>query len=663
MRLPKLGETFEGKYELLQILGKGGFAAVYHARDLEIGREVAIKVLTPDTDRAYSERVAGRFMSEARIIASLQDQHTIRLFEFGQADNGNLYMVFQYVAGEDLAHVLARRGALEPLVAMHVLKQVLSALAEAHEHQILHRDLKPANVLVHEYMGDPFAVKLLDFGIAKTTRSDAPALTATGMMVGTPRYMAPEQLFGEELTTASDVYAIGLVALEMLTGSPAAGGTPEEAMKVQIDTTPFPIPEVVRGTAIAPVLQKMVAREPAARYPHAGDALVALQRALASMDDQEAVTAPVAAEARVRGPSRVPVAPPQKLPVVPVAVAAMFLGLLLAWFVKSVTQPVPGRTQRPAAKRAPSNMVKSTKQATPKKSADVGRPQESPTEQRRTVRPPADGCGRPAPEHRRLEMQTSTGWEISVAVPIDYDPSHRYPLLVGFTSQMRSAHQYRTHSGLEGMPDAAKGPVYVGLQPRDRTAPWIDGVPVEFVNEAISLTRERFCIDPERTYAAGHGSGARAAFELSCQRRLSGLILSGWLEPDRPVCNQVAPVPTITVHAKRDRRFPAPGGLGCAGEGVVSVTENQKRWRRRNGCKPSGNARSSPDQVACTTWQCDVPYTHCDVDGGHHMKAPDIWWMSMTCDNASMSVRVMDYAWSFALQDGVAHTDVSSDSQ
>ena len=277
MELPGQGESFQRKYKLHEVLGKGGFAAVYRATDVEIGRDVAIKVLAPSDD-GYSKGIESRFMREARVIAGLQDPHTITMFEFGRSDSGLLYMVFEYVRGIDLS-VLIRRSPLAEPAVVHIVHQVLQSLREAHVAGVLHRDLKPANILIYEYMDDPYRAKLLDFGIAKPVAGDGVDITSDGAMIGTPRYMAPEQIYAGELSPASDIYSLGLVAYEMLVGSPAISGrTTKEMMVQQLSDAPVQLPP---SLAVSPqlrnVVNRMTTRDPASRFPTADQAIQALE--------------------------------------------------------------------------------------------------------------------------------------------------------------------------------------------------------------------------------------------------------------------------------------------------------------------------------------------------------------------------------------------------
>lgn len=215
---PLLGRVFEGRYRIEHRLGAGGMGAVYAATQLAVDRRVAIKILHANFAKNLKE--AARFQQEARAIAALQHPNTIRLIDFGQTDSGLLFLVMECLTGSDLGQTLRRDGPMAHERVLLLGRQVFGALAEAHALGIVHRDLKPANLFVTHIKGEGEVFKVLDFGIAKI-HGDLAAdtrLTREGTTIGSPRYMAPEQARALDIVPATDVYAMGCILYEMLTG-------------------------------------------------------------------------------------------------------------------------------------------------------------------------------------------------------------------------------------------------------------------------------------------------------------------------------------------------------------------------------------------------------------------------------------------------------------
>lgn len=277
---PKSGELFEGRYRVGPMIGAGGFARVYKAHQEDLGREVALKILTPGEEGNYDEKLVERFNQEARVVSRLRDPHTITMFDYGRTDTGLLYMVFEYVNGVSLSKLIATDAPLAPARAVKILRQVLSSLEEAHALGMLHRDIKPGNIMVFEHVGRPDQVKLLDFGIAKMTGSQVKAdLTADGALIGTPRYMSPEQIRGEDLSPRSDVYSMGLVAYELLMGRKAIeSNSSVTIIGKQLDPTSFALPPMTNvPEGLRRVVNKMMAKDVEQRFTTCSEVLEALE--------------------------------------------------------------------------------------------------------------------------------------------------------------------------------------------------------------------------------------------------------------------------------------------------------------------------------------------------------------------------------------------------
>ena len=240
LRVGPTPRVIDNKYRVDQLLGRGGMGAVYRARDVRLDRQVAVKVVRPDLLDDHDAR--RRFRREAQLVARLQHPGIVAIFDFGTLESGGAYLVMELVRGEDLRRVLQREGRLEPERALRILGAACAAIEAAHQEGVLHRDLKPENILLP---GGAVDAKVLDFGVAKLVAEPAArvepersevhtTLTLAGMIVGTPAYMAPEQLGAAAPGPRTDVFALGVIAYEMLTGElPFGRGTLTEVVLAQ----------------------------------------------------------------------------------------------------------------------------------------------------------------------------------------------------------------------------------------------------------------------------------------------------------------------------------------------------------------------------------------------------------------------------------------------
>lgn len=251
--MQRLAEGFllGDRYQLGHRIASGGMADVWHATDDVLGRSVALKIMRADP--SVEAAFARRFRDEARHTAPLLHPNITTLFDYGEDDHLS-YLVMEYVAGQPLSAVIHEQGALSPDTVRSIVGQAALALGVAHEGRVVHRDVKPANILLRP----DGVVKLTDFGIARAL--DASGHTRHGEMLGTPNYIAPEQAMGEPATGASDLYALGVVAHEMLTGSrPFDRGTPIATALSHVNEPPPPlsddVPEELR-VVIEALLEK-----------------------------------------------------------------------------------------------------------------------------------------------------------------------------------------------------------------------------------------------------------------------------------------------------------------------------------------------------------------------------------------------------------------------
>jgi len=233
----RLGETIDGRYRLDAILGGGGMGTVYRSRRLLIGDDVAVKILNPA--QVAAPHATERFRQEAQAAARLKHPNAVSVYDFGVSSAGLFYLVMELVEGQSLRNVIRQQGPFAPQAAAEVMTQVCAALDEAHRNNIIHRDIKPDNIMV-QAGSDGLRVKVLDFGIAKLRDDSTTNLTQTGSVMGTPRYMSPEQCIGEELDSRSDIYSLGIVLYEMLAGVVPFNSPTSTAVVVQQVNQPPP---------------------------------------------------------------------------------------------------------------------------------------------------------------------------------------------------------------------------------------------------------------------------------------------------------------------------------------------------------------------------------------------------------------------------------------
>jgi serine/threonine protein kinase len=267
-----VGSVIDGRYEIMDILGEGGFGVVYKARQLATDQLVAVKVLVPTkiTNVQRTTIEMRRFEREIRLVAQLQHPNIVRLLDAGRLRDGRLYMALEFIHGEELSDVLDREGRLEPFEAKFLMLQVLDALTAAHGKGIIHRDLKPQNIMITR-QGARRNAMVVDFGIGTLIEhargEDMAVLTATGQILGTPSYMAPEQLRGV-LTAQSDIYAWGLVFYECLTGRRAVyAPSVYEVIHEQMSDRPVPIHPALLDTDVGRLIYYATIKDLPSRYP------------------------------------------------------------------------------------------------------------------------------------------------------------------------------------------------------------------------------------------------------------------------------------------------------------------------------------------------------------------------------------------------------------
>jgi hypothetical protein len=279
-----VGKTLPGGHHILDLISVGGMGRVYRAQQSALGRTVAVKIIHPHL--LSDENSALRFMTEARAASQLNHPNSVSVFDFGRTDDGQPYLVMEFLRGKDLSRVAYEEGPLPFNRVVDVLRQVLAALGEAHDLGIVHRDLKPENVILEPLRRGGDFVKVVDFGLAKL-KADAqtPSVTSPGIVCGTPDYMAPEQGRGDAIDGRSDLYSVGVILFQLLTGRlPFEAESPTQVVMMHL-TIPVPDPRQVAPERVIPeplvaVVFRAMAKDPRDRYQDAAEFSEALRAAL-----------------------------------------------------------------------------------------------------------------------------------------------------------------------------------------------------------------------------------------------------------------------------------------------------------------------------------------------------------------------------------------------
>jgi eukaryotic-like serine/threonine-protein kinase len=279
-----LGKIVDGRYRVVEVIGRGGMGVVYRVEHLRMGKVAAMKVL--HRDLAEDRDVVGRFEAEAAAISKLHHPHTVQVFDFGTA-NGALYLIMEYVKGVDLGRMIERDGPMPWSRAAPVLAQICSALQEAHELGIVHRDLKPENVLITRTAGGRDYAKVLDFGLAKLEQRQVPTSTTDKQqIVGTPYFMAPEQIRGDDVDARSDIYSFGALMFELLTGKHLFDGTTAvgvltKHLTAAPDAPSMRAPQMGIDPRVDHLCHKAIAKSPADRWQSAAELAQAIEEVYA----------------------------------------------------------------------------------------------------------------------------------------------------------------------------------------------------------------------------------------------------------------------------------------------------------------------------------------------------------------------------------------------
>ncbi len=307
-----LGSVVADRYHILKKLGAGGMGTVYLAEHVKMGRKSALKVMNPGMNT--DPDAVARFNREASNASRLSHPNICGIYDFGETPDGMIYLAMEFIEGSALTDIIEKGGPLQPARAASIIHQTADALQIAHDAGIVHRDLKPDNIMVAKNRDGSDLVKVVDFGIAKASTSEAQNVTKTGMVVGTPEYMSPEQLAGDKLDGRSDIYALGLVAFNCLTGAlPFSATSAQEAMIMRLTDVPRALaevrPDVAWPEAVQATLDLALARDAKDRYQSAaqfGREFAAALAAMPAHPTDEAGTVVMSAPATVAARAPMP---------------------------------------------------------------------------------------------------------------------------------------------------------------------------------------------------------------------------------------------------------------------------------------------------------------------------------------------------------------------
>ncbi|MCA9655739.1 MAG: serine/threonine protein kinase [Myxococcales bacterium] len=278
------GLRLAGRYVIGDLIGDGGMAKVYRGEHDTIGRAVAIKVLAGDL--TSEPVVVVRFLQEAKAASKIRHENVVEVTDFGETEDGRPFMVMEYLEGEDLADTLAREHRLPWDRVQPILLQLLAALQAVHQQGVVHRDIKPENIFLVSRMGSNEYVKVFDFGIAKVLQGGATmgkSLTIKGQLIGTPPYMSPEQCLGENVDARSDLYTVGVIAYELVTGrTPFFTDDPAKMLRMHVKEPPPAMADVAPGLPIHPgveaIIRRALAKDRDERYSSAYEMAKAILR-------------------------------------------------------------------------------------------------------------------------------------------------------------------------------------------------------------------------------------------------------------------------------------------------------------------------------------------------------------------------------------------------
>lgn len=634
MQLPQPGDLFAGRYQVETLLGEGGFATVYRAVDLESQSPVALKILRPQQGDEYRLDTRARFKREVGILDRLKHPHIVNQLAYGESSDGVLHVVFELLPGRDLADVLEEAGRLSPIVVVSVLRQLLMALDAAHLAGLLHRDLKPQNIRVIESTDDSLTVKLMDFGIARSTDAGHPSITKTGELIGTPRYMSPEQLRGVALGPASDIYSLGLIAFELLMGTSALAGNSIFEQIARMNTGHLlSVPELERANpALLAMIQRMTEKAPEKRFQSARATLTALNGVAAfggAPAGAMGFDATMAPEIVSPQPRPAPPQPTAKglrgapaIAIVGLSAVAL-MALVYTRFASTNQETVQPTTTQP--KRSVGGVVERVRVKSPG-SPSVG------DEEERDVGEPAPiadlpetasaGCKRDA----LVEPGRQSLGKILSYIPKNYSRDRAHPVVMLLHDRHDEPPKLLDASGFIGIADAHGVVVVAPTDRADRSA--LESHRVAQARRQLEFIVDELCIDRARIFVVSQGKGGRAAAPLACEGWVTAVAMNSFAlrdlkEPDSPYSTDMerygcdVPKPMALFRPSESREVPLNGANACDGRVHFTRERMEAIWQERNSCSGEPIALGPHAGGECRTWACQTPLMSCVLTGGY----------------------------------------------
>ena len=620
---PSTGAVVAQKYRLDSLLGEGGYGAVWRGTQLSVGRAVAIKFLKSGL---LDEDALRRFRREAKALGRLQHPGCVTLIDFGDDPEFGLFLVTEFLDGIELTQWL-RHGPHTLDVLLDICSQVLDALAHAHENRIVHRDLKPANIMVLPSTTGRQVAKVLDFGISGVMGSKRGSITKTGDVFGTPGYMSPEQLRGEEVGPPADLYAFGVVMFQMLEGRrPFEGASSVEVMMKHMTE---PAPDLLQsGEALAAFVTRLLQKEPQQRFANARQAQEALRQAQQGVvQGQAQVPAGFAGRARATPPmSTLRNAPGSghAMALTPRQIAAVGVGLfallvLAAWgtvaYLETAAPPV---AQAPIpTEPAPPHVQAVRLPPVPTRTQD--RPEE-PVEAAPEL---LTGCddGEPFPPGlQTIDMLISVteGKESAIVyIPHGYTPDKQHRVAVMFHDTRQTPAELIDEGGFAARADRDDVVIVLPEHP-DELFPWERKDDYARARADLELARELLCLQDRVDYY-GHGSGGHAASEFACKDQNTGAwAVSAFREEQKVLPCGAQARPHLLISPLEDGRDPVDGGVGCmGGMQVKSLADHEAMMRKTNRCSDARKKlKTDYREGDCYTWACEVSFESCHVRGG-----------------------------------------------